>query len=1386
MGDGSHVTSEPGVLSISLRSPWLLARGSGDLESATEALERIVQEAVRITRANRPYLCEPIEGVNLLQAVNNAPQRDRIFGIPSPDSLVAVVECRIADRKYKSRMPFVRKGADLIEIAQRLYEGSADLPAGGLSSDPQTQELLRTIAGHLWCDSRAQLVAGRSVWGNGVFWERMPPAELSLELASPRRAAVQNWATRLERRCEERHQHVSGGWATAAYPWVDGIPLDPSHAAVVMVAPFDPNFVDDSVDEKHRLGGVVVAVYRFLQNGESAGIGRFTELLRPMFGRLVFMSFAEHLSEALQRSHGEGAGISRSWYARASNGLRAVLSREEVAEPFDGLRFAERVVRGLLCEVPGVSDTEVCRFDRAFIFGEAGTANGPDSSPLRMVVLESSVKSESPIDQGGSLDRHERTLYGTHDVECRLGIKTIESEGRFPLFVLRGADTLMLSRQPTLDRSLSESGKSSGKGPGTFPIDHLPQHAPKGGIDGPVCNVLMRLLKQAEKVEAVGVSGKLQFEEDWEKLHLLVLKEADEHGLFFKYAQGLDLVTDAPFLHRLQTSYREHVLQRRLDEFKREMKRRRIDPGDAAQLDKDIRDKLHASASKSSKVIFISFAADVHDANIAEFRKAERKAKKDGSHATPILGPEYQFSIILVADYDPETPPSEAERERADLRGMLQVLLAQVWMNKATERESQDEMHSTLDKVYGYLHSIKSLAGKNPELQDIVLTYMNSVRAQTFRNRQATTIRLAENGDVLRDLLNNDDDDWLDKQIHRHDDLVRVVGAPLIEEATLPALSVHGDRDVIREAMAVVLKNALESASGVRITSAPKVPGAARVSGGRAQTKPISSTATAAPVRIRVELVPVSGGSHWLDVVVENGGGPIGPRRLAALNAETPQDVGASKDKSGSTGVGVATSRRLLHKLIGKGADILYLNLPGDRVQARLRLPVSLDELLADGDAAPSGLQVPTEPYVLYVEDVERNSTPVRRAIEAAGWPVKHFTNAELALDCFETRRPAALVTDIMIFHDESGGEARLQYGKELLQRVFERVAADGGCETAGIPVWIVSAENIAEQFGDDVLRAARMEAGYRFCSPNDPPSEWVRRTSLLNLGVKNPFDSTDWPQDKCESAKAALYLLSQRVGDPGSSAHEEKRVTSTSHFRATWRPGLPELRKRIDQLRESDGERRVLAITSQAGTVEQLGGMLKDWFLHKGVESPEPTLLSKPPLRPLSSEHHRRLVFSIHVLEAVPGPGVSLRYWLLVKNVLVSREILDLDELANHWLAVDREGRGPLSQLRHAVINRVSDKSQREALREQITTCERLLWRGQEADGQYSQLIRSGHLPWIDDARLRDADDAAMPLASRHLNEMAERLLELESKDRDLAGFAQKVHQLMFLLRVK
>jgi len=1117
-------------------------------------------------------------------------------------------------------------------------------------------------------------------------------------------AAIRNWQSRLHKYYMEKHSHRNEETSWYAYPYVDVAVLDGEHLVLLLASPLDPQFIDEKVEERWRAPELTLAVFKQQGSLSIAALKSAQPLLKQAFARTLFSNMLNQNNQTLAESSEERAAILRHWVTIASGGLPGLIGREQAKAPFDGFTFCEAVVREVLCaRVPGVNQAEVFPFNRAFIFRETGVESDLSTKPMAVRVLESSVLSNAPADRGRFLTSRELRIRGTEDFECDLSQKRVEEEDCFDFFIHPGNDnTLILSRQPKLENKRRDAAlqrRRRSRNPDQadqlgyrIPIPEL-DDVELLELDPTVYNLLGRLNKANSLERGVrhpkdrrgGHAGwrVTTYKEDFERLRLSVTEKADSKGLTFISDHGLFLETDAPTLDRVQRAYFAYLDDRFREQDERflrdrgsqdNMKDEQIN--ELLDRDREIRlqqeqrieesSKKETDRSHLSKVVCVSFSWALHDKNtqlwLDRSRAARRSGNSIGDETKALLGEEYSYTLVLVADSDPEKSQARLQSEREDLKLFFQLLMGSIWSDRFSEYVYLDKRSRSIGaSLQQFLHQVKGKLPSQADKQEIdqLLENLNKLISS---ERPPVEWRAIDNSASLIDSLLETADESTGNEARMQRLLTRLVQISestwepefRMLESRLPALESLWSGAVVSDAFHVAFKNAVEAAIG-----------------GPREGAFVSLQLQASPRND-------SGDSEdwFLDVVIENTGGPISPSRLKALNSPDPIAVDRGT-KPGSTGVGIFLARFQLGEVIGQGADLLLANVGEDVVQCRLRLPAKRLQSQT-GKTSADQVTAPEREYMLYVEDAPEVFTSaypfLSRIANKLDRDVEHCRGAARGVELVELKIPTVLLSDLHIQNSEDPEEqARAKYGHGFLMAFMSSCAERGQHP----PIWLFTGEDPRSVHRQLVPKL--VNSGWRWVEAEGASVAELAASGIITvMPNKRPHElDLAWLEKLFRAARAQPSKEELDRDGAGTTLSDAPAAT----FLEVELDNLVQLANK-----GGIGPDSVVIIPAKATTRVQLVELLVRWFGLPPLPDLDPGLSAQPTRDPVfDSVIHTRLVFVITVAAKVwTSLPPRLIYWALCRNILVTRKPPPREDLAASWTVFHREEKGPLSRLRH------------------------------------------------------------------------------------------------------
>lgn len=1321
--------------------------GADEADSWPEAVEYIIQRSIAKLADRRTVGNHEIESTAFVKTLTETARgreltaqftdliEMRLFSKP-----IGIFSFQLLDGQYQciERIPFeVLEHISLLDSARNCLKSLAKMAqmvnsvSVKLEDKQTTEELLSIALDHI--HEHEQLprkmpdeggIPRRTEWYD---WK-------TTKVHSAKRSSLRNWEYRLRSGFSEAFEHKDDQTEHFSYPFVDARVPDGVHLLLVLMSPLDVNFVDDKVEQNSRVPEITLGLFDAGDHLYPGAVSEVVPLLKQAFARVLFTNMLKETDQALHESYEERSSIMRHWALLASSGVRGVLTEEQCKAPFDPIVFLEAIVRKVLCaNIPGVERAEVYPFSRAFLFREAGSSSRITNDPMEVMVLEASILSNNPGDRGMYLTARERLLRGTEDFECSTAKKRISQEDVKRFFVHKvphNDGILILSRQKELadgqkesilreqQSRLSKTADEAEIGGYSFSVPDLNDVEREDSHVGlAIYNLFGRLISRVQAKKIIRGPQLLKnkgyevntFSEEFEKLRLQVMGRFDDRGLDFHYENDIDILEEAPLLYEFQDAYFRYLddsFEAQDMRFRQEGYRQENVPKEhIAELMKAHQEERHTARStgkksqhsavsqamigrcQRSKVVYISFSWELHDDNTRLMNKDVEERQRGSVHwdrenddQFALLGKEYRYSLLLVADQAQDVSMARLLSEQKDLKLFFQMIMRQIWMDRLDEREYLQKRSKSIKAVLDqFMHRVKPMLPKAEarEVDDLLA----NLRVLTEPRRP-----------VLKQLLVTDELSFLSRVLGTASGengpgqeplsmlQAKASGWAGADEGTagtcsiklLPAsttsLKVFWDDAVIKDAFVVAFKNAVEAAW--------------------------TAHGTAGEVTVQLQASPrdlAGDRSHWfLDVVIENTGGPIPTKRLELLTSEVPTLVEKDHVKAGSTGVGVFLTRFQLQEVIGRSADLMLANLPGGRVQCRIRLPAALSEEEHRFDWH-TARDVPQSPYVLYVEDdrkrVEQLLPDFAALVAKQGLGLLHRRSLNGAHGAARLRMPSLVLSDVSIVsNEEDASLGDRKYGEALI-RALVRMGSE---HSSPPPIWLLTAESeskIVEAMSGTNLGA------YRFVSsPEQQPSEDPTLPGTISVfeDRKNPMD--------IDAALMASLLSRRRQDEPSPEREAVFKPDSTVPV-VTGRLEAGKFSPPLDELAGvlSDS-RTIVVIEAKCTTRLQLAKQLVTWFKNEGLPDSD---LKMDETRFRLNDHvsHKRLVLALQVAPNLfDSVCPKLMYWGLQNDLWFVRagkgeHVTSPEEIAKKWMTIRNENRGPLSVLRHDLKNQWDSK---------------------------------------------------------------------------------------------
>lgn len=1186
----------------------------------------------------------------------------------------------------------------IFKTSQILSSVNVDLP-----DVPNTEELMLTLLDHLLENFKnegeelAESPDPKTVWKENFRHK----------VHSARRSALRNWQARLKQVYETAYEHDENEHGMFCYPYVDAIAPDGVHLLLIFLSPLDMNFVDNKVSDNNRVPEITIGLYDVSNLMYPGAVHEAVPYVRHAFGRLLFSNMLGETDAALAETTQERSTVLRNWAKIASNGLTGILSREQAKAPFDPFVFCEALVKKALCaNITGVDRTEIYPFNRAFVFREAGASSSISQEPIEMMVLESSILSNNPADRGRYLTARERRIRGTEDYECNPAYKKVTDENVMRFYIMEGDDrSLILSRKPELDTNLKQSillkkwkSRNSEQAENAGYSIKLPDidDADNDEIHAAIYNLFGRIIKNAriDKYipDPLDPEKKYQvktFSEEFERMRLNVLDRFDESGLYFCYDHGIDLKKNCSLLNELQSAYFSYLNDRFQEMDRNYLKDRyRQDNMTEEQINEILESHYHLnkmeedpeknkktgqahvdieeSAKRGSKIVLISFSWVLHDENMQFMvEDANAEAQQDA-----LLGKEYNYTIVLVADQEQEKSVARVESEREDLNMFFQILMRQIWSDKLTEHEYLDKRSRSISgSLSQFFHRVKGMVptDRKKEIDD----FINNLRVlMETRRTKIEEINIFDPNYLFERLTGETNEGHFDQKAfaeYLQDQIAKWTENKTdcqveVLPSFMPALKLVWADAIVRDAFTVAFKNAVEAA--------------------------LKDSEQNPTIYVQLQATPDRNNAKWfVDVVIDNPGGPLPSDLLEKLNAPVPVAVSKNENKSSSTGIGVFISRYQLQEVIRMGADMTISNVGKNRVQTRIRLPGSTVAVARQSAKPVFEKPMPDKNYVLYVEDSPAIYTQaiqhMEPLVQGVDLNLEHSRSATGGIEMLNQRMPFAILTDIFILrYEEDNESANSVNGKEFLEHALRMANS----EKVFPPIWIFTHEEegtVREMMDQSLL------GEYQFFIWDKTEFEQLIRpkTIVVFSGEKHP---NALPED-------LLSLLFHSYRETPAEGKTVKKATGKTKTETNLKIKNLSMENgtvpdQIHTARKWTG-RPVdifLLVEAKCSRIDDLAGTLHAWFQHDGIVDPDPFTGRNKNLRKLCDRaYHRHLLLSLAVGKRTHAKlPPKLLYWGLKNNLWFCISKQKPEDLANTWLQILQDGKGPISYLRHELKN--------------------------------------------------------------------------------------------------
>ncbi len=1049
--------------------------------------------------------------------------------------------------------------------------------------------------------------------------------------------------------------------------YVGNLVTRPDIIFVCCVSSVDIWFVDETIpDDIGRMPEIFFGLYQapyFSNVMETSQLHDLEAMLQSSLSSVHGKNLARRRGGALKSAAGEAGDIARKWFGEGVSILLGEQTSDAHLHNESTLDFWSRFVEKLLClKAEGVLETETFPFDRAFIIADSGASPESvnlDNPKLLIRVLEAALESTAPADrfvQRTSVERLGRDIELEFDVTSKTIVSRTEMMAcRDRLGNLAASRITGLSEQSfgrglsRLTAQLEEQGSIAAKsmGPWTQAADMALE--------------AMLIVRDGDK------PAETKAERDQIENENAVRRFFSKEGIMFEYEQRVDLRKDFPLLHAINKHY--------LDQYAMKL---------PPVLRDNYREWSQQSAGQSkSKVVLISYEPRLAQKN--------RRPVKDSSTGVGAQEPYYldpsenRFTLILIADEDPEKSVPDLKSEREDLRLLVEMVIRQRLRDKYREVDFLEKRVDVVESlVNGLLHKFKSFVvddDKRDELEAQWEGYRSAVRFDTtslqligpFSSEigylDAIWFSDSAIAEPTSNTLQNNSLEKLKRDFQaRVSDWATDMQASLgienivipkfeIELNSVPDLRLNLPLVAVRECIDVCLKNAVEAAV---MPNAPKP----------ADVKLI--------LQHSFDIVR----EDWsLDIIIENTTAPISEDVWDKMTADQPKQVGQNSAKPKSTGVGLFACRQLLKNGLGNRADIHFHRPEIDRVQARIQLPGEEGVLTSQNSNEStdelSDVEIQVQSIdVLILEDEEEHRAKTLSEIQSRA-PHLNIVVVE-TLEQFEATirhsMPELLISDLNVPRSDPNIQGEAVYGLTALESFAERARQDGTYP----PIWIASgassneARRILTDGGGD--EETVLGAGYSVVE-QDQASEIITANQAVIIDYKN-LGMNDGAKELAK--KIADYFAASPTHKPIDNQTMDAQDKARAKYRSI---KLGEYEKKYGASSSADAQKLIYADATEHSPISAM----RDWF-------------SMPPLKdPASISNRSKSIWSptwhkstVLLLPETPEwNSANIRYWLLNNNAVIASQ--GRGRLASLISKIKRESTGPIATARHDVFNLVS-----------------------------------------------------------------------------------------------
>jgi hypothetical protein len=777
------------------------------------------------------------------------------------------------------------------------------------------------------------------------------------------------------------------------YPYVDTILYSNSEYFVVLVATeLDTNYIDNKTQEVDKVFDCAFYIYNNKDQKMNAhNIIAFNEKLTFYIGKFINDCALNLLQENMAGSIGEAADISRYWY---SDGYKKLFDLEHEKEwkkknifenKGNSLDFYTMLVETLLCEINTdklkIKNTEIYPFDRVFLVPDSGLDEnflGVDN----IVVLEAKMKSKDPFDRNGYIVGWEQDV----EIDGKELIDEVDI-----VFSDKKVNKIKWNLVPSSEHNYQRKDTI------TESNEHLKSNL-----------LLSTLLLSKEAIVNMRTKENEVQKKIYDGQKRTIRESFDDFGLHYSYEFGLDLKEVYPVLYELQDKYFKAMKE--IDKTKDQDIYQPLKKDKVTGLEYMPSDYPHTYRAVSEAVLLDGIRKKFEDKKykskvVTICFDPERIIGKN----TEFLGLKDRITMVFVADKDPVKTTSELKSEQEDLKVLMQMVIRQIIYNAELDKAIQEERQVLQTLLPQALHTVKGYVEDDEfksKVDNLLVEYKVKFNRSldTISNESKEYKGLDNFNHVLKDLIKYKDTSL--QQLVENYKKSNVVDAQIndfdfqfyLNLSVLPDMEIIWDAVTVPEAFHVILKNAVQHSVM------------------HGQTSKFSQVI----VSMNIETYKKS---DFLVISIVNNTTPISENRFNMLNDINSEGMSVNKEKSGSTGIGVALARKQL-SLIHEANGINYTMVLKNMISVKMRLKINrldsdsifVEEKDDNGeDTKRTEITTSDKVDIVYFEDTPEYYTKTLDYLKTKNVTISHSKSIDISY----MKKANLFLTDMSIFNDK-------------------------------------------------------------------------------------------------------------------------------------------------------------------------------------------------------------------------------------------------------------------------------------------------------------------------------------------------------------------------------